>query len=97
MIKALDYQGTGRQNLDEVIHQGCKSIDALTEILGDKAFFLGDKPTSVDATAFAFIANLLMSPVNDSLKQHTLKIDTIRAYCDRMWDMYYPDYPKPTN
>ena len=92
MIKALDYQGTGRHGLDEVIHQGCKTIEALTELLGDKPFFFGDKPTSVDATAFAFIANLLMSPVNDSLKQHALKIDTVKAYCDRMWELFYSDF-----
>jgi len=97
MVKALDYQGTGRHSLDEVIHQGCKTIDALAQLLGDNPFFLGDKPTSVDATAFSFIANLLMSPVNNTLKQHALKIDTVRTYCTRMWDIYYPDFPKPTN
>ena len=71
-------------------------MDALTYTLGDKPYFLGDKPTRIDATAFAFIANLLMSPVNDALKQHALQFDTIKAYCSRMWDQYYTDFPRPT-
>lgn len=96
MIKALDYQGTGRHSLDEVIYLGSKSIDALVEILGNNPYFLGGKPTSVDATAFAFIANLLMSPIDDGLKQHALKNNAITAYCHRMWDEFYPDFEKPT-
>ena len=70
-------------------------MDALACLLGDKPYFLGDKPTSIDATAFAFIANMLMSPVNDALKQHALQFDTVKVYCARMWDEYYSDFPKP--
>ena len=95
MIKALDYQGTGRHSLEEVIQLGCKTMDALLQILGEKPYFLGDKPTSIDATAFAFIANLLMSPMNDPLKEYALKMETIKAYCERMWDEFYSDFEKP--
>lgn len=95
MLKALYYQGNGRHSTKEVIHLGCKTMDALECILGDKPYFLGDKPTSIDATAFAFIANLLMSPINNHLKRHALKSDTIKAYCSRMWDEYYSDFPRP--
>ena len=96
MLKALDYQGTGRHSLDEVIYLGSKSIDALAEILGNNPYFLGGKPTSVDATAFSFIANLLMSPVDDALKQHVLKSKAVIAYCNRMWDEFYADFEKPS-
>lgn len=95
MIKALYYQGTGRHTLDEVIYLGRKTIDALVTLLGDKPYFLGDKPTSVDATTFSFIANLLMTPVNDGLKEYALKIDALKSYCNRMWDAFYSDFTKP--
>lgn len=95
MLKALYLQGTGRHSMEEVIQLGCKTMNALAYILGDEPYFLGDKPTSIDATAFAFIANLLMSPIDDGLKQHALQSDTIKAYCSRMWDIYYTDFPKP--
>lgn len=95
MLKALYLQGNGRHSTDEIIRLGCKTIDALACILGDKLYFLGDKPTSIDATAFAFIANMLMSPINDALKQHALQFDTVKAYCLRMWNEYYADFPKP--
>ena len=92
MIKALDCQGTGRHSLEEVNQLGRKTMDALAQLLGDKPYFLGDKPTSVDATAFAFIATLLMSPINDSLKHYALNMGTIKAYCERMWNEFYSDF-----
>jgi glutathione S-transferase len=95
-LKALYLQGNGRHSTDEIIQLGCKTMDAIAYILGEKPYFLGDKPSSIDATAFAFIANLLMSPVDDALKQYALQFDTIKAYCSRMWDIYYADFPKPT-
>ena len=94
MLKALYLQGNGRHSTEEIIRLGCKTMDALACILGDKPYFLGDKPTSIDATSFAFIANTLMSPINDALKQHALQFDTVTAYCSRMWDEYYADFPK---
>ena len=95
MLKALYLQGNGRHSTEEIIQLGCKTMDALAFTLGDKPYFLGDKPTSIDATAFAFIANMLISPINDALKQHALQFDSLKAYCSRMWDKYYADFPKP--
>ncbi len=74
---------------------GHKTLDALACILGKQTYFLGNKPTSVDATAFAFLANILMSPINDAFHDYARTLGTLRAYCARMWDEYYADFPKP--
>lgn len=94
MLKALYMQGTGRHSKDEIVLLGRKTIDALEKILGTQPYFLGDKPSSIDATAFAFVANLLMSPLKDPLKQYALQQKSINAYCHRMWDSFYPELPK---
>lgn len=95
MLKQLNQQGTGRHSLQEVLQLGIKTLDTLATTLGDKKYFLGDKPTSVDATAFAFLVNIIWTPLNDPFKQHALRQHNIVAYCNRMWDEYYPDFVKP--
>lgn len=92
MIKALYTQGMGRHNKTDILAMGRKTIDALAVMLGSQPYFLGDTPSSVDATAFGFLANILFTPLNDPLKQHALSLDNLKAYCDRMWGDYYPDF-----
>lgn len=94
-LKALHGQGTGRHSQQEVLHMGKKTLQALATILGEQAYFLGDKPSSVDATAFAFLANILMTPLQDPLKKEALKLPRLLSYCERMWAEYYPDMPQP--
>lgn len=95
MIKALDYQGIGRHSPQEAAVLGIKTLDSFAVILGEKKFFLGDKPTSIDATVFAFLANIIWAPLNDPLKQYALQLQHVVAYCNRMWDEYYSDLVKP--
>ncbi|WP_298626899.1 glutathione S-transferase family protein [uncultured Legionella sp.] len=95
MLKQLDAQGMGRHNSQEVLQLGVKTLDHLATLLAENKYFLGDKPSSVDATAFAFFATTVWSPLNDPLKQHVVQKQNILAYCNRMWDEYYPDLAKP--
>lgn len=95
MLKQLDYQGFGRHSLDEVLFMGKKTVDALAAILGENPYFLGSKPSTIDATSFAFLANIIFSPLNSDFKQYVSSLDNIKTYCHRMWEQYYPDFPKP--
>lgn len=92
MLKELDGQGMGRHSPEEVAQLGIKAIDAIAITLGENKYFLGDKPTSIDATAFSFLVNILWTPLNDLFKQHALQLDNLNAYCHRMWDEFYPDF-----
>lgn len=95
MIKQLNYQGIGRHSSEEVLRLGIKNLDSVAIMLGEKKYFLGDKPTSIDATAFAFLANIIWNHLNDPFKQYALEQKNIVGYCNRMWDEYYPDLVKP--
>ena len=95
MLKELDFQGMGRHNLEEVLLLGIKTLNNLAIILGDNNYFLGDKPTSIDATAFAFLANIIWTPLSDPFKRSVLQLPNIIDYSNRMWDEYYPDFEKP--
>ena len=87
--KQLHAQGTGRHSRDDIYAIGCRDVTALSELLGDQAFYLGDEPTSVDATAYAFLANLLWAPIDLPIRAHAQKLPNLEAYCQRMKARYY--------
>ena len=83
--------GTGRHNAEEVFELGMQDIDALSACLGNKKYFLGDNPTSLDASAFAFLINTFGCPIESPLKEHGLTKDNLRNYVERIKLQYYSD------
>jgi hypothetical protein len=83
--------GTGRHNAEEVFELGMQDIDALSECLGNKKYFLGDNPTSLDASAFAFLINIFGCPIESPLKEHGLTKDNLRNYVEQIKLQYYSD------
>jgi glutathione S-transferase len=68
--KALYAQGTGRHSRDEIYDIGKADLTAVSVWLGEKPFFIGATATSVDAIAYAFLANILVPPLKSPLKDH---------------------------
>ena len=87
--KELHGHGMGRHSRDEVYAIGKRDITALADFLADKAYFMGDTPCSLDATAYAFLANLIWVPVESPIKQHARQYPQLEAYCQRMRGRYY--------
>ena len=81
--------GIGRHNREEVYSIGRADLTALAGFLGNKPYFMGESPTSLDATAYAFLANIILVPLDSVLKQHAMKYPKLEAYCQRMRARYY--------
>ena len=81
--------GMGRHTAQEIYAIGCRDVTAIADFLADKPFMLGEQPTSLDATAHAFLANLLWAPVDSPIRRHALARPTLEAYCQRMRARYY--------
>ncbi|WP_137937641.1 glutathione S-transferase family protein [Chitinivorax sp. B] len=88
-------QGIGRHAPADIYDMGCRDLEAIATFLGDKPFFMGDRPCILDTTAFGFLANLLwvpvVSPIADQARQHP----NLDAYCRRMWALCFADQPLP--
>ncbi|KTD25851.1 MULTISPECIES: glutathione S-transferase family protein [Legionella] len=95
ILKTLYAQGMGRHNYDEILEMGYKTLDAIVDLLGENKYFHGSEPSSIDATAFAFLANIVWLPYEDALKTHLNKQATVLSFCDRMWNSFYPELAKP--
>jgi len=88
-IGALKGQGMGRHSLAEVSQIAIRDIAAIATFLGDKAFIMGDKPSSLDATVYAFISTMTGDPVQSEFKDFALKQKNLVDYCERMTATYY--------
>lgn len=92
IIRSQIYgQGTGRHNEDEVFYLGTIDLDALSVFLGDKLYFMGDKPTTLDASAFGVLINTIHGPIESPVKEYGLTKKNLIAYCDRMMAEFYPE------
>ena len=89
VVKELHGHGMGRHARDEIVAVGMKDLTAAADFLGDKPYFMGAQPSSLDATAYAFLANVLWAPYEMPLKSHAQKYPQLEAYCRRMKQRYY--------
>lgn len=87
----LRGHGMGRHAREEIYAIGCRDLSALADFLGDKPYFMGRQPTSLDASAYGFLANVLWVPVESPLKAHARQRPNLEAYCRRMKERYYGD------
>ena len=89
LVKEIHGHGMGRHAENEIHAIGQHDITALADYLGAKPYFMGEQPCALDATVYAFVANLLWAPVESALKQHAQKYPQLEAYCQRMRTRYY--------
>lgn len=92
MRRTVYGQGILRHSWDELDDMIAEDVTALEKILGDKAFFGGDEPTEIDATTFAFIANMLVPELDTPFLTHSRKSQPLIDYHNRMTERVYPDY-----
>ena len=82
--RALREQGLGRHSQDELYAMGRTDLRAVAVQLGSRPYFFGDGPTTIDAIAYGFLANLYFVPVETELKRIGQEFDNLRLYCERL-------------
>ena len=89
--KQIHAQGMGRHRPEEIYSFGLQYLAAIETLLGEKAFMLGDTPTSLDATAYGFLANLLDTDFDNPLNRQARATPGFVAYCARIKHGYFAD------
>ena len=82
-------QGMGRHSRDEIIAIGKADLTAVARFLGDKPYIMGERPSVLDAVAYASLANVLWVPIDSPLKSHLAGFPAVDAYCRRMKAEFY--------
>ncbi len=91
---AADFRAVGLEGHepDEIEWLGTRSLQSLSAILGDKAYLMGDRPSGVDAIAFAQLAALLTPEFDSPLRLAAEGMLNLADYTDRMMARFYPDF-----
>lgn len=90
VLEQMQAHGIGLHT-DEEIHQlGGQDVTAVSDFLGDKPFFFGDRPTSADATVYAYLAQLLDPPFDSPTRRVARGRTNLVDYCARMRARFFP-------
>jgi glutathione S-transferase len=89
--KQLYARGMGRHTEQVIIDQGKADLAALSELIGDGPYVLGDQPSSVDATVFGFLAVSLYVEGDNPLYRYGASLENLMRYCERMRARYFPE------
>jgi len=90
--KCIEH-GIGAFTEEELDRRGREDIDALAVLLGDQPYFLAERPTSLDATTYAFLWQILNAPYASRLKDAALEHDNLVAYTERMHQEWFAQDP----
>ncbi|XP_046863382.1 metaxin-1-like [Xenia sp. Carnegie-2017] len=70
-------------------------LEILNDILGDQNFLFGDRPTTLDAKVFAYLAIMLKIPLpKNKLKSQILEYPKLEKYCDKIVQRFFPEVPQ---
>lgn len=90
-VERTTKQGIGRRPRSEVVAICQQLLDALSVQLGEGPFFLGDRPTTYDATVYAFAAGSLCPAFDNEVRKHAATKTNLVSYEKRMKDAYWKD------
>ncbi len=90
-MKMINAQGVGAHTRTENLKMARENIDAISVMLGDRPFYLGDEPTSIDATLYGFLVQLIWVPWDGDLQTQARGHRNLVEYCHRMQKRYFPE------
>ena len=86
---SLQAQGLGRHSNAEILQIADRTLNDLSLLLGEQAFFFGHQPATFDAMAFGCLVQLTHSELSTPLAKQAAKYANLHAYCDRILQRYY--------
>lgn len=86
---SLAKQGMGRHSDKEILAIGRDILQDLSVLLGDKPYFFGDKPSSLDAAAYGFLAQVILSELDSAMKPIACEFTNLVNFCQRIQDEFY--------
>ena len=75
------YQGIGRFAPPAAYARGLADLEVLADLVPAQGYVSGDKPTSIDAAIYGFIANIHFYPIETPLKQFVTAHGNLVRHC----------------
>ena len=87
----LKAQGMGRHRPEEIEELARRDLRAVSVLLGDQAFLLGEEPCGADASLYAFVAGCLCPHFRTPIREAAESLPNLVAYEQRMKARFYPE------
>ena len=86
---AFVKHGMGKHNEAEIMAIAEDTLTSLATLLGDKPYFFGDKPCTLDAAAYAFLAQVTIIELDNPLNSLAREYKNLVRYCESIRARYY--------
>lgn len=86
----LHGHGLGRHSEKEILNLAQASLNSMSQLLGEKPYIFGNKPCSLDATIYAFLAQVILTNIDNALTHKAREYANLVQYCERIQQQYYP-------
>ncbi|ODN05847.1 hypothetical protein Ocin01_00866 [Orchesella cincta] len=90
-------QGVGRHNETEIKAIMLNDLRAISTVLGQNKFLLGEEPCEDDCSVFAGLASAVFSTNSPLEKELNDELSNLKEYCYRMKDLLWPDWESHMN
>lgn len=88
ILAAFMYGGWGRMPAELIYQHARADIDALSDSLGSKPFFMGAEPRSVDASVLSILRHTVDTPFTFDTKDYAKTKQNLIDYMGRMKDRF---------
>lgn len=89
-VKAsLKKQGMGRHTDTEIYEIFTDALENLSIWLGDKPYFINDKPCSIDAIAYANLAQFILADFNNPFNAKAKEYQNLVDFCHKIHQEFY--------
>ncbi|VDO50257.1 unnamed protein product, partial [Onchocerca flexuosa] len=89
--RAQAYVSACGRSETQIIHDAVNTINFLEDRLDNKKYFYGDKPSSIDALIFGYLAPFLKLPLpSDRLQQHIMSCPNVVRFIESIISIYLP-------
>jgi glutathione S-transferase len=89
VISAAHKQGIGRHSVKEITLITRETLQALSILPGKSTYFLGETPSTFDATVFAFLSQFTLVSIDDEFTRLAHEYGNLVAYCENIQAKYY--------
>jgi len=80
-FKRYHYQGIGRYEPHDAYARGIADLSVLANLLPRSGYLFGEKPNSIDAGIYGFVANICSYEIDTPLKEFVISQANLVAHC----------------
>lgn len=89
--KQLVGHGIGKHNRQEILDITRRSLDSLSDMLGDKPNFFGEQLSSLDISVFSVVGSLCLAKLDNETNQLARSYNNLVALTSKIKSEFYPE------